>query len=481
MGSHFRRNVMTTSGFFVLRFIVAIMVAFAYILVAAGIQYAVVGVLGESTFNYIVGGLLSLFLGAILCDRGGALIFMFVRGWHVSALAYANKIRRSHAPAVTVGMKAFAKNIVGFGAVYGVRAIAKNLLADFKDKLWELLKDVPLAQNLQQVAENPVVEHLASDVLNYGFDATIFYLIKNPPKDVNDIPSTVLEGLKKYLYCLPSIMLTSISSYILFRFLPKLCKWLLIIWMFFTQGFCAGILITVLMWPIFYILDNAFFSPLTMVMFISCFSKKCEEGIDEESPAVQFVNSILDGTGIGTTAEEMDEEGAPEEDAGRSTRSRRKPQQPPEEEPILDVQPDMSEVEGQPAPVVPPPPEDILGASPGNPAPWMRNVPPIPGDGIPPRGAEPLWDDLPLAEEPAAVSEPVGSSQPATGFDAILSSMNAGGHPAPGGPGSASGSLADLLRNFNARDLGQALDGGGDEDDDGGSPGIADILSGGDF
>lgn len=236
MGSHFRRNVVTTSGFFVLRFVVTLIVTMAYIIVAAGIQYAVVGLLGESTFNYIVGGLLSLFLGAIVCDRVGALIFMFVRGWHVAALAYANKIRRAHAPAVKVGIKAFTKNIVGFSAVYAIRKLARGLISDFKDKLWELLADVPLAQNLQQVAENPVVEHLASDVLNYGFDATIFYLVRNPPEDLGDVPSTVLEGLKRYLYCLPSIMLTSVSSYILFRFLPKLLKWLLILWVLFTQG-----------------------------------------------------------------------------------------------------------------------------------------------------------------------------------------------------------------------------------------------------
>ena len=58
MGPHFRRNVKVSSGFFLVRFIVSILVGLAYILVAAGIQYAVVGVLGESTFNYIVGGLL---------------------------------------------------------------------------------------------------------------------------------------------------------------------------------------------------------------------------------------------------------------------------------------------------------------------------------------------------------------------------------------------------------------------------------------
>ena len=63
MGAAFKRNMHVTAGFFALRFAVCIGVALAYLLVAAAIQYAFVSLLGESTFNYIVGGLLSLVLG----------------------------------------------------------------------------------------------------------------------------------------------------------------------------------------------------------------------------------------------------------------------------------------------------------------------------------------------------------------------------------------------------------------------------------
>lgn len=466
MGSHFRRNVTTTAGFFAIRFGVSVAVALSYIVVAAGIQYAVVGILGESTFNYIVGGLLSLFLGVIVCERAGALVFMFVRGWHVAALAYVNKIRKSHAPAVTVGMKAFTKNIVGFGAVYGVRAVAKNLLADFKDKLWELLSEVPLAKNLQQVAENPVIEHLASDVLNYGFDATIFYLIKNPPKDTNEIPGTVVEGLKRYLYCLPSIMLTSIGSYLLFRFLPKLLKCVLIFWVFITQGFLPGILITVLMWPVFYILDNAFFSPLTMIMFISCFSKKCDEEVDTESPTVKFVDAVLDGVDIGTSAEDLqdEEEEEPAPEKGKRPRVNTETVAEPSEEDIeLDVEPDMSEV---PGPIRTP--EGMQGAPS-----WMRDVEPAARAPWSPEGD--IFGDLPFAD--AGKDAP----PPSSAFDAMLEGLN--GMPIPGvreerAPDQPDSPLSSLLRNFNARDLGQAPY---PEEEDDVAPTVDEILSGGDF
>ena len=489
MGSAFRRNVVTTSGFFALRFAITLVVAIAYILVAAMIQYAFVGILGESTFNYIVGGLLSLFLGVLVCNFLGSLLFMFVRGWHVAALAYANKIRKAHAPAITVGMKAFAKNIVGFGAVYGVRTIAKNLLADFKDSLWELLKDVPFAQNLQQVAENPIVEKMAGDVLNYGFDATIFYLIKHPPEDINDVPSTVIEGLKRYLCCLPSIMFTSISSYLLFGVVPQVLKILLIVFVFLTQGFIAGVLITVLMWPLFYILENAFFRPLTMIMFISCFSEKCDEEIDPESETAKFVEAVLDGVNIGTTADDLDdgEEATPGPEAEQQQSTL------PDGDVIIDAQPDMSDLEGpEAAPVMQattPPSGVTSGVSQG----WMRDVN-APGGRIPTEPDEQLFGGLtdlagmPLADDPSSASPsppPPGYGSSAE-FESLLSGLKGEGPLSPRAPieeKEEPSSLSSIFGNLSAKDLGAPYgEPDSDEDDSKSSgPSIQDILSGGDF
>lgn len=353
MREAFKRNLQATAGFFGLRFVVCIGIAIAYLIVAAGIQFAFVSLLGESTFNYIVGGLLSLLLGILFLNLIGSLIFMFVRGWHVAALAYSKKILKSGAPAVTVGMKVFRKNLVSFATVYGVRAVVRNLLSNFKDSLWELLEDVPLLCNLQSFAESPIVEHMARTVLDYGFDATVYYLIKHKPESLDDVPSTVLEGLKRYMCALPSIMATSIGTYLTFDVLPRALKIVLIIFVGMTQGICAGVLITVLLWPLFYVIENTLFKPLTMIMFLSCFAAKCEEEIDENSPVAKLVESILEGEYVDTEGEEQsddsdssEQEDIGEEDGGRDVPVSVPSDSPASEEPIFDVEPDLSELSG---------------------------------------------------------------------------------------------------------------------------------------
>lgn len=377
VGQAFRRNLHVTSSFFLLRFAVSVGVAVAYILVAAAIQYAFVVLMGESTFNYIAGGLLSLILGVGFCAIVGSLVFMFVRGWHVAALAYAKKIQRSGAPAVTVGMRVFAKNLVSFGAVYGVRTIVRSMVSSCKDALWDLLEDVPIVSNLKAFADNPIIERMASAILDYGFDATVFYLIKNKPEELGDVPSTVMEGLKRYLCCLPSIMLTAVGTYFAFEVIPSILKVLIIFGVFMTQGVMAGILITVLMWPIFYIIENTFFKPMTMMMFMTCFAAKCDEEIDPESHTAKVVDAILNGvSGDGegdAEAEQQEDVEEPEPERPVKPKRARKvapvepePPAPPEAEPAdepqpqpiaeditLDCEPNMLEIEQTPPPAPP--------------------------------------------------------------------------------------------------------------------------------
>lgn len=294
MSTKFKTYLKVGAPFFLLRLGTAVLVGVIYILLAAGIQYMFVDFFGENTFNYIVGGLLSLFLGIIFCHYVGTLIFMFVKGWHVSALAYAPKIQRSGASAIDVGIRAFNKNLISFGAVYAVRNILTGLLSRFTHRLWELFGDNPFAQTFMKISTHPIVEYLAKDILHYGFDATIFYLVRHPADDVNGVPSTVLTAIKKYLYCLPGIMLTSLQTFMLFRLLPQILKWIAIVWVFLSNGIVAGILLTVLMYPIFYVLENALFDPLMMTMFIVTYSKKCDEELAEDDPIVTTVNSILE-------------------------------------------------------------------------------------------------------------------------------------------------------------------------------------------
>lgn len=425
MNKQFRRNTCVTGVFFLVRFVVALGISLLYILVAAAIQYYFVALLGESTFNYIVGGLLSLFLGALFCHYVGALIFMFVKGWHVAALAYVPKIVKTGAPAFNVGLRAFSKNLMSFGAVYGVRVLLKNTVSGFKDKLWDIADDIPFVELLRRFAEHPIVEYIASDVLHYGFDAAVYYLVRYPPEDINEVPNTVLTAIKKYLYCIPSILLSSVQTYIFFRFIPKVLKWILILWVFLTQGLVAGILITVLMFPVFYILDNAFFDPLTMVMFISAYAKQCDKEVNEEDPVVQAVNSIIDGANIGTTGDDFDDvEEEPEEEP--------KPK-PKKREPPKPVEPEM-----------PPEPsdEELFGAPPE-----VERTPGLTGSALgalaglasqgaaaePRRVTQDLLEDLPLEEEDTEEDAP--------------SDM-----PDFFGGGGATG-LADLFRSVNGGDL----------------------------
>lgn len=295
MGKTFWKYVETTKVFFFVRFLATIVVALIYIILAAFIQYYFVKFFGENTFNYIIGGMLSLFIGILFCHYIGSLFFMFVKGWHVAALAYTNKIRKAGVSAFDVGVKAFNKNIVSFGAVYGLRTLLNNILTSFKTRLWDITSDIPYFTLLRRAANNPIVEYLAGDVLHYAFDATIFYIVKKSPDSLSDIPELGLEAVKKYLYAIPAILVSSVQSFMIFRFVPKVIKWLVIFYIFLHNGFLAGILISVLMYPIFYILDNALFDPLTMIVFISAYAKKCKEEVDESNPIVVAVNQILEG------------------------------------------------------------------------------------------------------------------------------------------------------------------------------------------
>lgn len=264
-------------------------------MVAATLQHTYINIFGENKFNYITGGLVSLFIGVLLCNYVGDLLFLLAKSWHVCALAYLPKIMRTSAPPVTVGMKLFKKTFISFGAIYSVKLLLKNLYDGVSDKLWDILHDVPYLEGIGKVANNPIVKHVANDILHFGFDASIFYLVRHnsevkTPQDAMPILTT---ALKKYLYVLPSIMLTSILSYVLFRILPEIIKWIIVMAIILTQGLVAGILILVLMFPISYIIENSIFEPLTMMIFLNVFEAKCDEDVDDSSSIVSVVNSLF--------------------------------------------------------------------------------------------------------------------------------------------------------------------------------------------
>ena len=452
MSKYFRRNVRVTSVFFFVRFVFALVISLLYILIAAAVQYYFVKLLGESTFNYIVGGLLSLFFGVMFCHYIGSLAFMFAKGWHVAALAYVPKIVKSRAPAFDVGVRAFSKNLISFGAVYGVRALLTSTVTGFKTKLWDIADDIPYVALLKRFAEHPIVEYIASDVLHYGFDAAIYYLVRFPPEDVNEVPSTVLTAIKKYLYCIPSILLSSVQSYILFRFFPKMIKWIVIIWTFISQGFVAGILVIVLMVPVFYILENTFLDPLTMITFISAYAKQCDKEVDENSPIVQAVNSIIDGDDVGTTSDDFEDSMEEDEKSARSKKSPRKKEKgtvtemPSDEELFGPSAVATSKPEPGDSPKEGGVPQSILGAV-ASLAQQVDSSTPVQ------RTIQPSFEDLPLEGEDTSSTSPIPDASEEEDFMP----------PRIG--------LSDLFRAVNGGDLNSdPLAGLYGEPDDGGQP-----------
>lgn len=311
MENTFKKFIKLSYPFIVIRFLVSLAVSVFYILIGAFIQYQFISLLGESTFNYIVGGLLSLFLGVMFCRSIGAIIFMFVKAWHISALAYADKIISNELSPVDVGSRAFSKNLISFGTVYILRGVINNILFNAKERIWELFDNHPLGQVCKRASSNPMISYIGKDILYFGFDATVFYIVKERLNNADEILTVSVTAVKKYLCCLPAIMLTSLKIFILLRILPQVLKIIIVLVILFTQGFVAGILITVLMYPISYILENTLFDPIIMSMFLAEYSEKCYEELDEHDPIMEIVNSILNDESLGTSEECKDEgEGA---------------------------------------------------------------------------------------------------------------------------------------------------------------------------
>ena len=71
MVNEMKENLKVTWIFFLVRFAASLLIGLVYIFTAAAIQYAYVGFLGETKFNYIMGGIFSLMIGSLLCTYLG--------------------------------------------------------------------------------------------------------------------------------------------------------------------------------------------------------------------------------------------------------------------------------------------------------------------------------------------------------------------------------------------------------------------------
>lgn len=306
-----------TKIFFFVRLVAAMVVGIVYLFVAAGVQYFYVSWFGETTFNYIVGGALSLYLGALACTYLGKLLFMFVRGWHVGAIAFSKQIKDRNLPALDVGMTVFKKHFSSFATVYGAGILIKKFARKGTEELWGLLEDVPYLSSLKQFSKNPIVVKVGEDILDTAFDGIVYYLVKYTKPGFSDDTSAFPEALKRYLYALPRIMISSISLYLILYAVPKIIRMFFVIALFVNNGIVAGILLNVLAYPLFYVIKHAIFEPLETMILISCYSKYCTEDPEENSVYESFVNNLLDVVNLGDVDDNADSEDS--KDSGDDT------------------------------------------------------------------------------------------------------------------------------------------------------------------
>lgn len=272
-------------------------------MVAANVQYLFVKFLGENTFNYIIGGLLSLLVGACVCSLLGTLLFIFVRGWHMAALAYSKKIIKKGYPALEAGMTVFKAHFTSFAATYGIGMMVKKATHYVTDNLWDLLKDVPYLGSLKRFADNPIVTRLASDILDTAFDALVYYEIKYTEPGIGDDAEVIGIALRKYFLSLPQLIIGSLSAFMFLYIVPKCVAAFVLLMVLLQQGIVAGILIGVLLFPLFYVLQHSVFEPLETIILISGFAKQCALPEEETSVYSTIVDSLLEEMGFSDFAD----------------------------------------------------------------------------------------------------------------------------------------------------------------------------------
>ena len=324
MISQFIEIVRATKVFLFVRAVVAFSISVIYILVAAAIQYYYVQLFGESTFNYIVGGMLSLIAGIAICGTLGKLVFMFVRGWHVGAIVYSKAIIERKLPALEVGMAVFQKHLSSFAVVYSIGVLLKKFTSGASDKVWELMEDVPFVSSLKKVAEWPVVRRLGADLLDTSFDCVVYYMAKYTAKGASDDLTKIPDALRKYLYALPKLAGTSVAWFFLSWVIPKVARVLLCLYVF-TGGIVSGILLNVLLFPLFYFLTAVVFEPIRTALFLSAFTEQCEEEPVADCPYKTIVEGLMEALGLEGVFAKSDEDEAEEDNEPAQTKKSPKP------------------------------------------------------------------------------------------------------------------------------------------------------------
>lgn len=294
-----RRSIEATFAFFAERFVICIVVSVLYIFVAAAVQATLVGWLGQSTFNYIIAGICSMGVAIPVCGYLGALLLIIVRCRHVCALAYMNRIESEKLSAYDVGGLVFKKHLTSFGLVYGIAFFVEKAGNKLDDSLWELLDGVPLADQLKRISSWGFVRRIAKGVLRTAFDAVVYYLVRYTNGGIGDDGIASAKALRKYLYSMPSLLKTSVPTFLLVYTLPYVLHWFAITLLIAGEGLVGGILLSVLIWPLFFVLRKVVCEPVMTVALLTAYGNSCEEDLPEDSKVKSVVDSILESAGLG--------------------------------------------------------------------------------------------------------------------------------------------------------------------------------------
>lgn len=320
-------GIKATWPFIIVRLLTVLVVCAIYLFVAAQLQYWGVKLLGESTFNYIITGLLSLFVGVALCSFLGKWLLLLVNGWHIAALPYARSIIRGDVGAVEVGFYSFKEHFMSFGLIMGLNIVVSKLSGVLGAQIQESLRGNSIGNALIKLSKFPIFEKSVDNIVSAAYDCVVYYLVKYTEPGVADDPQGVAQGLKAYVFCLPKMIAASIGVYFCTETLPRIAGIIFTVFCVLEQGIVASIFIWVLVYPIWYLLYVTVLHPLYVAVVLGIYADKCkdieEESGEQSNKLLQILVSLLESCGIDASCLKHVEE--PEvtdkvEEPGKSTR-----------------------------------------------------------------------------------------------------------------------------------------------------------------
>lgn len=350
-----RKAFKATWSFILLRFATVSLLSLIYIFVAAQIQYWFVLILGESTFNYIISGMLSLFVGVALCAFAGKYVMLLVNGWHIAALPYANKILDGEVSAISVGFYAFKAHFTSFGIITALSLAITEIGKRLGKELSVTLKEYQIGEFLLKISTFPLFENTVRDIISSAYDCCVYYLVRYTKPGIRDDAQGILDGLKAYVFCLPKIITASLSIFIATNVMPKFVAMAVIVYLIINEGIVGAIFLAVIIYPLWFLLNTVVFRPIYVMAVLGVYSDKCSS--IEEDPeyneqkmkaVMQVIGNALNMFGIennlGSPSEEDEEReqdesevevASEEEDSLNTDVSMSEPvvlQEPPEQE-----------------------------------------------------------------------------------------------------------------------------------------------------